>query len=228
MAKIKVRNNIDIERNPVERILMKITDFLKENRKVALYSLVGIFAGAVILIAASVLVEIRSTKQQVRYEEIMDNYYKNSSDKKVITKTIADLKDLANGAYFGFAAEMPYYVMGNLHFELKNYDKARSNLLEFADKSSSDVFCHLALVKAALASEESGKIDESLKLLLDLEKKYPEGMVTDQILYNIGRIYIRKGEAARGKTYFSKVMALYPQSAIARKAKQRLILAEKK
>ncbi len=228
MSKIKVRNNIEIERNPVERYLMKVADFFRENRKVALYSLVGILILGILLIASSVFIELRSEKQQVVYEKIMDHYYKNSSDKKAIEKTIADLKDLADSSYIGFTSKMPYYIMGNLQFELKDYDQARVNLLKFADKSSSDIFIPLALIKAALASEEAGKIDEALKSLLELEKMYPEGMVSDQILYNIGRVYVRKGDFARGKTYFSKVMALYPQSAIAGKAKQRLILAEKK
>ena len=228
MAKIKVRKQIDIGRNPVERILMKIMDFLKENQKVTIYILGGIFLSAVVAIAVAVIFEVRGEKQRIFYEEIMDNYYKNRNDRKVIEKSIADLKKLSDNAWFGFTSEMPYYVMGNLYFELKKYPEARKNLLKFAGMTSSDMFAPLAYLKAALASEEEGKLDRALAALKKLEKEDPEGLIADQVLYNTGRILIMKGNVAEGKAYLRKVMALFPRSPLVRKAKQRIILAERK
>jgi len=226
MAKIKVKTNIDIERNPVERILMKIAEILKANRKLVLYIFGAIFLGLILTIVASVIVDMRSTDQQIRYEAIMDEYYKNRKDTKIVEKTIAELQKLADSAYIGFASKMPYYMMGNLYYDLKKFKEARKYLLIFANKDSSEVFTPLAFLKAALSLEEMGKLDDALVSLKKLQEKYGEGMVADQVLYNIGRIYSIKGDPAQAKIYFNRVIAQFPQSVLAGRAKQRLILTE--
>lgn len=226
MAKIKVRTNIDIERNPVERILMKIAEILKANRKLVLYIFGAIFLGLILTIVASVVVDMRSTDQQIRYEAIMDEYYKNRKDTKTVEKTIFDLQKLADSSYIGFSSKMPYYMMGNLYYDLKKFKEARKCLLIFADKDSSEVFTPLALLKAALSLEEMGQLDDALISLKELEEKYGEGMVADQVLYNIGRIHSIKGDPSQAKIYFNRVIAQFPRSVLAGRAKQRLILTE--
>ena len=225
MAKIQKRSNIEIERNPVERILMKIKDVVQENGKIVLYSFGGVVGALIIIIAASVILENRSASELVRFETIMAEYQKKGMDNEEnIGATIRDLEALIDASYFGFTRERALYITGNLYYDLKRFDKAEEYFQRFADSSSDEPLVSLALLKSAQAAEEAKNFDSALKQLKALEEDRSEGMLGDQILYNIGGVYKAKGDLAQAKKYYNEVITLYPQSALAAKAKERLFL----
>jgi len=75
MAEIKKKSNIEIERNPIERFLMYVKDFLKSNRKKAAYSAVFILALFFLLLTVNLLLTRSSEKEMVRLEIIIDNHH---------------------------------------------------------------------------------------------------------------------------------------------------------
>jgi len=225
MARIKVKNEIKIERNVIENFLMNLKDFVGRNRKIVLYSFFAIVAVMVVTIGVLVYIEKASLSQQVRYEEIMDNYRKGGAQNSDnIDKTIASLKELADSTYFGFTSEMPCYVIGNLYFSIKKYKEAEAYLLKYEDVSSPSVFSAMALLKASMAAEERNDIDTALSISKRLEEDYSDSIIADQVLFNLGRIYgIRKDEFM-SKKYYNDVISLYPRSSLAEKAKKRLLM----
>ena len=225
MERVKVRNNIRIERNPIEQFLMKMQDFIRRKRTIVLYSLLGVMFVALLAIAASVYLEKRAHSLLVSYETIMDDYQKAGKEKpENIASTIGRLAALHEKAGFGFVYEMSQYSIGNLLFLQGKYDDAGKALTEFAGKTSSDMYAAAALLKAASAAEEKGDLDGALALYSNLEKGYINGVYADQIMYNMGRVYNLKGDAFLSRKYYNMVISTYPRSSLAGKAKKRLFL----
>jgi tetratricopeptide (TPR) repeat protein len=228
MERIKVKsNNIEIHRNPIERFLMYIKNFIKAKRSLVVYSLIVILVLSVLAIAGSVYLEKRSASILLQYESIMDDFQKGGPENPDnISATIERLKSLRASSRFGFIHDMCGYMSGNLYFSQGRFVEAKTALLEFASDSSSKTYAQLALIKAACAAEEAGDIDGALDLYRRLEEKYGNGVLADQIFYNMGRVYSMKGDAMMSKKYYNMVLSGYPKSAFAEKAKKRLYLSD--
>ena len=217
---------IEIERNAIEQFLMDSKRFARENSRKVLYSLVGLFSATVLVIAGFVYVENVTTSEKVRFDKIINAYEKSSrdGDKKKIDESVDELEKFVDSTSFGFAHEMGYYILGNVYFSEKKYKKASKYLQIFADKSSSDLFTSLALLKAAVALEESNDFDGALKLYKELEESFSESLIADQVYYNYARLYGIKKDIYNSKKYYNKVINAYPQSSFAAKARKRLFL----
>lgn len=225
MANKKSRQEIKIDRNPIEAFLMKVRDYIRRNKRQVYISVIVIFFAAFVTVAIFVYMETYSVKSYAKYELIIENYRQNPIDEDVKNKTINDLKELIEDTSFGFVPKASNYILGNIYFEDKKYDDAYKHLNYYVDKTSArDALHPLALNKAGVALEELGKIEEALSYLIKHEEKNKDSIVMDQVLYNIGRLYNATGDRLRSKEYFNKLMDMYPDSSYADRAKERLFL----
>ena len=226
MAKIKVRNQIEIERNVIERTLMKVRDFIKENKRTVLISTAGFFSVLVITISILVYLEYVEKDELVQFENIMNQYHQYSGDKtsENVTNTIENLKKLIDSTYCGFIHNISIYTVGNLYYSEKNYKEAIKYLYSYYDNNSSSLLAPIALLKTAFAAEEEGDPDKALSYYKILENEFSDSVLADQIYYNAGRMYLQKKDIISSKRNFNKVISSFPQSAYAAKASQRLIL----
>ncbi len=225
MAKIKVRKDIEIERNPVERTLINLRDFIKENRRKTIKILIvlGILSGAVL--AGIFYFSYHLDSHFAIYEKIIDNYEKNrEKNPEVIKKTIEDLHTLSGSVKFGFVNDIVSYHLGNLYYSEKNYKEAHRYLVKFADVTSSDMLASIALNKAAVAFEEDGDIEGALNIYKKIEDDHSDSVIADQAFYNMGRLYAIKRRSDDAVRYFNRVISLFPQSDYADKARKRLFL----
>ncbi len=220
---------IEIERNVVETYMMSTRDFARKYRKPVLFFFIGLIVAAVLFVASVIYMEKVTARNLARYESIMVPYMEESLTGTVqdIEKTIAALKQFIETTHFGFSRKMAFYSLGNIYYEMGNYGDAKKYLLAFSKRSNSRVFAPIALLKAAVAAEEEGKLDESLKIYEKLEKKYEISIVSDQMYYNLARVYRKKGDSLNTKKYYNKVITEYPQSMYAQDAKERLFLVNK-
>jgi len=115
-------------------------------------------------------------------------------------------------------------MLGNIYFDEGQFKKAKENLISFADKSSSELYVQLAIVKAGIAAEQDGDVDEALGIYKRFEKDFPESIISEQAFFNMGAIYEKKKDSSSAREYYNKVISLYPQSLFARRAKKRLML----
>ncbi len=222
---IEIRKDIKIERNVIENFLMNVRDFIKDKRKIVLFSLTAFILLCVLVIGGYLYISNKKIVQLVRFEEIMDEYekYKNK-DNNIRKKTIEKLLILAGSSYSGFVKEISYYIAGNLYYDSGDLKSAKDYLIKYADESSSSMFSALALQKAAAALEEMKDLDSAMKLYKKLELKFADAVIADQVLYSIGRIYSKKGKVKESVRYFNRVISSYPRSLFAEKAKKRLFL----
>lgn len=225
MADKRSRQEIKIERNPIEAFLMKVRDYIRKNKRQVYISVFAVLFVSFATVAVFVYMENYSVKSYSEYELVIENYRQNPLDETVKNKTINDLKELIENTSFGFVPRASNYVLGNIYFEDKNYEDAYKHLNYYVDKTSvRDALYPLALNKAAVALEELGKIEEALSYLLKYEEKNKDSIVMDQVLYNIGRLYNISGDRLRAGEYFNKLMDIYPDSSFSDRAKERLFL----
>ena len=225
MAKIKVRKDIEIERNFIEKSLMIVKEIINNNRKKVLYLISAFFIFVCLSLGILWKISDSKYKQLVQFENILENYENlKVSDPEITKKTINSLINLSNTASFGFVYEMVDYIIGNLYYKEKNYKKAIYYFNKYADKSSSTMFTAIALQKAAMAAEENNEIDKAIAIYKKLEAGYNESVVSDQVIYHLGRIFYKKKNLADSRKYFNKLISSYPNSSFAEEAKKRLFL----
>jgi len=219
------RQEIHIERNPIEAFLMRKRDYIRSNKKQVYTVISAVFFAAFVTVAVFVYMDNYSVKHYAEYELIIENYRQNPLDETVKEKTISDLKELKENTYFGFVPKASSYVLGNIFFEDKNYEEAFLHLNYYVEKTSSkDVLHSIALNKGAVALEELGKNEQALSYLLEYSEKNKDSVVMDQVLYNIGRLYLMAGDKLRAGEYFNRIIDTYPDSTFSERAKERLFM----
>ncbi|HOP30029.1 MAG TPA: tetratricopeptide repeat protein [Spirochaetota bacterium] len=225
MADKRTVKNIEIERSGIELFLMTVKDFIKNNRRHVKFISFGLLAVIIVSISLFIFAESSSSSSLKKYETIIDTYRMNPGDRSVKDRTINDLRDFIKNTRFGHAHQMSFYILGNLLYEDSKFAEAYDMFKTFIDKSSSDeIFIPIAVNKASVCLEEQGKTDEALALLLQFEDGDEDSIMLDQILYNTGRLYAVKGDRAKSREYYTKVMKNYPDSVFSERAKERLFL----
>lgn len=215
---------IEIERNVIEQFLMNVKDLVRKNRKWVVIACVALLAVMAIIIAAVVAADYVTTRDELRFEKIMDNYgrYSMSGNSEKTMATIAELKKFIDSTYFGFAHTMAFYALGNLYYTQKEYLEAKKNLLRYADKEPGSSLAPLALLKAAIALEEAKDLKGALELYKRLENKYGESIIADQIFFNTARLYGKMNDVLNSRRYYNRVISSFPESAFTGQAKKRL------
>ena len=225
MTDRKVKQEIQIGRNPIESFLMRVKDFIKRNKKRVLIVFVSVTFTSVLVISIFVYLENFSTKNPVKYEEIVENYRQNPLDETVKKQTIEGLNLIIDNTSFGFAPKAANYILGNIYFEDKKFEESHKHFQAYVQKTSvKDALHPLALNKSAIALEELGRIDEALSILIKYEEKVKDSVVMDQVLYNIGRLYALSGDRLKARDYYNRIILVYPDSSFADRAKERLFL----
>ena len=243
MSEIRKKSNIEIERNPIEKFLMYVKDFLKRNSRKAVYSTVFILVFFSLSLTVYLLLTKSSEKDLVKLEIIIDNYNKSIRENNVdadtfssksalnknVTaeannKAIQELNNLISESKYGFVYKMCHYWLGNILFEEKRYNEAFNAFDIFIKKSSDDVFVKIAINKAAICLEEDGQIDNAITFLSGYAADSKNKINLDQIYYNLGRLYLLNNNQIKARESFMNVIEEYPQSVYANRSKERLFL----
>ncbi len=220
------KHGIEIHRNPVERFLMIIKNFIKSNKKPAIIALSVLVFLTGLFIAGFVYFENAENAKRTQFELLVEKYYEEvkSGNSASASGTINDIIELGKSSRFGFTSKISSYAAGNFLFEEKKYKEAAELLSGFADKNSKSIFASVALQKAAIAYEESGNLEAAFSIYSRLETDYSGSIIADQFNYNFGRVYSLKGDIANSKKYFNIVISSYPQSPYAELAKKRIFM----
>jgi tetratricopeptide (TPR) repeat protein len=219
------KRDIEIRRNIIEKSLMDIKDYLKKNKRLSVYFICACFGIAIFVISTFVYYEKREKNESAKLDEIMDTYNKNKEAKiESFNQTIEDLKKLIDSSYWGFVNNNGYYIMANLYFSEKMYKDAKEYYIKFVDKKPTSFFAPLALQKAATACEYLNDYEGSFKIYQRLEMDYKDSFIADQTIYNLGRLYQKKGDIFKAREYYNKVLSTYPQSLCSQWSKRGLFL----
>ncbi len=220
-----IDRKIEIKRNIIEKFLIIVKNYFRQNKKLVLSSFISIFVLLALVISVIVFVNNKEKNELMRLEMILERYYSNTQEKeKNFQKSIDDLNVLINSSIFGYVNKNGYYIMAGLYLSMNKYNKGKEYLLKFADKSPSSFFAPLALHRAGIASEKLNDINGAFQIFQRLEKEYSNSIISDEIYYDLGRIYQLKGDRFKAREYYNKVILEHPVSIFASKAKKRLLL----
>ncbi|HRU64615.1 MAG TPA: tetratricopeptide repeat protein [Spirochaetota bacterium] len=221
----KAKSTIEIERNIIEKFFMNFKDFFKRTNRPVVPIFSGIILAIVAAIAIYLYIDHKLTVSYEKFEVIFDSYRANPEDTQVKENAVSDLKKLIESTSFGRARTLSLYLLGNILFDDGKYDEAASYLSQYVNKTSkSDIFLSLGVLKLSASKEETGKIDEAIDILEKYESTAKDYVAMDQVIYNIGRLYLIKNDKVKAKEYFSKVISLYSGSQFAIRARERLFL----
>ena len=224
MAKRPGKNNIEIERNIIEQYLLTVKDYVKNNRGLVKTVLICIFTLIIVAVSADFYMSHVSAAAKERFDAVLDSYRAKPGDAETIEKNKSELRSLIKDTCFGYVHDMSHYFLAAILFDEKKYDEAYDMYSLFIKKSSSDrLFIPLAVVKSATCLEGLGKTDEAIKLLLRYEEDKDFVVVQDQLIYNSGRLYAKKGDKTKAREYFERLKNDFPQSPYTERAKERLM-----
>lgn len=226
MAKINIKKEIVIERNPVERYLLKGKDFLKANRKIALISFIAVSLLGIISIVSLVGISIVTGNQKAEFENLIEKYEKLKYENDTLNakKTVDEIKKLSESSWFGFTSRMGLYYAGNYYYDLNDYESAKASLEKFIKKSKKNLYWELAALKLGVIHQELKNYDKALETFKQLEADNKEGVVLDQLYYYTANLYVIKKDKVNARKYFNRVINEHSQSPYAAKSKKRLFI----
>ncbi len=222
------KDEVTIKRNVIEQDLMIAKNFVKNNKKkVTLFSLLFLI---VILGAASgfVIYNNVAEKNLNEYYGVVEKYRQNFSNKEAQDSAIKQLSELVEKSSIGIAIDLAYYELGNIYFDQKKYKKAADNFDAFINRSGDELLKPIVINKMSIALEEAGEIDKALKVLSEFDSENTKSIAGDQILYNLGRLYLQKGDKVKAKATFERVIKTFPDSLFAGRSKERIFLIDSK
>jgi tetratricopeptide (TPR) repeat protein len=223
------KRDIEIRRNIIEKSLMAVKEYARQNMKMVLYAAAAVAATAVLVIGAVLYYDMRETAEMVKLERILDAYrqsYSSDASKRaeMLEKTAKDLDALTSDSWWGYVRRNGNYIIGGLYYNERNYAGARKYFLIFADGNGRSFFAPLALQQAARSAEYMSDYKEALKIYTRLEKDYSESVIADQIFYDLGRVYEHEGDIFKARENLNKVITSFSRSPFAQKARERLML----
>lgn len=224
MANINKKSSIEIERSPIEKFMMYVKEFYRNNRRKVVITAVSVLLLVAVSLTGYILLNRTSEEELIKFELVIDNYRADPFNQEVKDKTIAELQKLISETKFGIVHDMSYYFLGNIYFTDKKFSEAYAMFEAFIKESSDDVFAPIAVNKASICLEEQGKIDEAIALLGKFETDNSDSIVMDQVLYNTARLYSLKNDLVKAREYFNNVITRFPESMYAERSKERLLL----
>jgi TolA-binding protein len=220
-----IDRKIEIHRNIIERFLMAVKKLVKENKKNVIILSTLVLILLVIIVSGIAYIHNREKNEIVKMETILENYYSKEKDKETnFNKTIDELNYLVDSSFSGYVNSFGYYIIAGLYLSQKKYSEGKDYLLKFVDKSHSSSFAPLALHQAAIACEKLNDVNGALIIFQRIEKEYKNSLISDEMSYDIGRMYQIKEDMFKAREYYNKVISESPVSIYASKAKKRLLL----
>jgi tetratricopeptide (TPR) repeat protein len=217
------KRNVTIHRNAIESFFMSLKDFIKHHRKPVLLG----FLAVVLLSAASIggafYYDYCSIKDLRAYETIVADYDSSAKDENAFKVMIGKLTTLVDASKFGYISRHGNFLIAGYYYDNKHYDEAMKYFEKYANSSSS-VYAPLALLQAGASAEETDKYDKAFEFYKKAESKYKDSPFTDRIIYDLGRMYQKKGDIVNARESFNKILTQYPKSSFAAQAKARMFL----
>jgi len=216
--------NVTIHRSGIENFLMTVKEFIKSHRRPAAIIALSVVVVTGAVVAGFVYYDKSNLESLHEYEAIVTAYQLSDKSDAVSDKTVKKLTDLVNRSRFGYVHRHGKYIIAGLLFDKKKFEDAQKMYISYADNTDS-AFTPLALFQAGICAESLGRSDQAADIYKRIEKDFKDSTYSDRVLYDLGRIAQKKGEAAVARDYFSKLLAQHPNSPFSAQAKARLFMS---
>jgi outer membrane autotransporter protein len=176
-----------------------LADFIRNNRRQLLISMIAILTLLVVFIAGyAVRSELREKANGAvedfaqRYEVLVIDI--NESDKAEDTQTLLDeLNDFAK-KHSGHAGARAYSLAASIYAEQKNWALAESAWRSSAKKAGKSYLAPVSLFNAAVAAEEQGNLDQAIELYAESAAHVADFPAAAHAQFAIGRLREAQGD----------------------------------
>lgn len=221
MAKYKISRK-ELRDDKLVDILTLLNRFIRKYKK-------WIYPGAGFFIALTLVITLLQVNSLKKEKASLIALYSSqplfqTGDEKEIGKTLKSLEELVKEYPGTSGEERALYYLGNLYWELKEYEKAKESYENYLKKYPRGIF-------ALQAQEGIGYCWEGLKdfaKALDSYKKardrFPSHYLAPQIEMDIARIYKILGNYPQAEKVYQGIITSSPNSPWADKAAEALEL----
>ena len=179
--------------------LVRIWDWIENNRKQATYILVGVI---IVACVSGYFLWSRSERQmdagRALSQVVLTDTFKEKSSAELgqAYLKIASQYDGTDAA--GYAL----LQAGTAEFEASNYDQAHKLFVRMIREYSSSPFMAQANLGIAACLDAEGKTDEAVQAYRNAIERYPESVIVPQAKFAIARIYESQGKLGDAYTLF--------------------------
>jgi tetratricopeptide (TPR) repeat protein len=205
---------------------MEARDVVLRNSRIVAGIVIALFVAVVLVIGGVVYYDsvIRGGSRELG--RIMDTYTERGATPEARDEAIDSLKKLYDSIPFGFARKMARYYLGNLYYDSEEYDRSIKWFEDFIDSPTKPLFHLLAWQKLALARAEAGEPRKALETLRELNEKFADSIIADQVYFHMGHLHSRLNNSQEARRYFSLVISEYSDSPYAGYSRKMLVLMD--
>jgi predicted negative regulator of RcsB-dependent stress response len=185
------------EKNEKPKLGDFLTDFIQNNRKGLLISMIVILVTVTGFIVGNALRSSLREKANSSVEDFIQRYEVlvidiNESDKAEDVKTLLEELNAFAEKNSGYAGARAYSLAASVYAEQKDWAQAESAWRSSAKKAGKSYMAPVSLFNAAVAAEEQGKTDEAIGLYAEsVARDFPAG---PRAQFAIGRLHESQGD----------------------------------
>ncbi len=212
---MKSKERHEIKENELAEIFKKLTLFLEEHKREAMYAGIAILAILIIYLGAWAYNSLKLSSQNKTFNKELTLLNSGKKDKDIILKL----------AKKGGVATYGVFALSEDYLQKGEYDKALE-ILKQVKKSSGDInFLKAEAIKFQIMYSK-GEYDKiinlyraKIKALLKENKEFP----ADLILYYVANAYELKGDNDSALKIWTEIKEKFPYSSYGIKARSKLI-----
>ncbi len=126
-----------------------------------------------------------------------------------------------------FAAQRARFVLGNLHWEEGEFDRASQEFLALATEFPESYLAPVALFNAAVAEEELGESEEARGRYEEIVETYAESSAqVPRSLFALGRLSEGAGDHQEAAGYYNRILDEFGDSSWTTLARNRIIFLQ--
>lgn len=214
----------EIKQDKLVTVYFKVNDWIGENSKI-------VFGGLIAIVVVAALAMLFSSQQRANEEKAsVDLAMAERMFEVGQYRDAIDVLNILVESYGGTkSGRIGKFFLATAHYNLKEYEFGESNFRKFLSKGVKDpLMCSSAMSGIAACLEQQGNFAEAAIQYKKAAEKYPEEIIVSSALFNSARCYIQAEQNQTAKTLFKKIIADYPDSDEAEKAKVQLAMLEQK
>lgn len=174
----------------------------------------------------------KNTQQIESIQEDFENLKNLTDDEKLssATKEIEEkLNILIDDGKKNYVLQRALFIRATIFFQNEDWDKSIEDFKLLAELFNSSYLAPISIINAAIAFEESGKIDEAIEEYNIVVSNYssvsPE---ISNVYFSIGRLYEQKSDKKAALKAYNDLLDNFPNSNWTNLARSRIIYLESK
>ncbi|MEW6089083.1 MAG: tetratricopeptide repeat protein [bacterium] len=208
MSKI---SKTELKRNELIEWLKLTAYYFKNNIKVVIITVTSIIF---IIIAGSSILYIKRKNNRLSQEmlfQAINIYHSNPSQpgetgKKTLIDSISGLKNVIDKYPNTQSASIAYFYLGNLYYQLADYQQSLQYYNDFAKKYPRHELIHLVHKNTANIYESLKNFDEAVKIYEDLINMHGIDLKEkDDLKLNLARIYEIQNQIDKAKKIYAEL-----------------------